>query len=92
MFGVTSRCCRGTGVARTIDLLGQGHGVYVLPECAAIADNAGLASQILLVPLVVPPTGGPGWPKRPYDPAWCTNPNLLNPEVRATLNCNVPIR
>lgn len=92
MFGVTSRCHRGRGVARTIDLLGQGRGVYVLPECAAIADHAGLASKILLVPLIVPPTGGPGWPKTPYDPAWCTNPKLLDPEVRATLNCNVQIR
>lgn len=29
--------------------LGQGSGVYVLPECAASADNAGLAPKILLV-------------------------------------------
>lgn len=48
VFCVTCRCCR-TGAARTIDSLGQGSGVYVLPESAAIADNAGLAPKILLV-------------------------------------------
>lgn len=46
---------------RTIHLLGQVRGVYVLPECAATADNAGLASKILLVPLIGPlvDLGGP---------------------------------
>lgn len=92
MFGVTSRYYRGTSAARTINSLGQSSGVYVLPEWAAIADNAELASEILLVPLTVPPTDGPGWPKRPYDPAWCTNPKLLDPEVHVTLNCKVKIR
>lgn len=48
MFYVTFRCYR-TGTARTTDSLGQGSDVYVLPECAAIADNAGLAPKILLV-------------------------------------------
>lgn len=49
VFCVTSRCCRRTGAARTINSVGQGSGVYVLPERAAIADNAGLAPKILLV-------------------------------------------
>lgn len=92
MFGVTIRYYRETGTARTIDSLGQGSGVYVLLEHATIADSAGLTLKILLVPLIVPPTGGPRWAKRPYDPAWCTTPKLLDPKVPATLSCSVLIR
>lgn len=49
MSDVTSKCYRGTGAGRTIDSLGQGSGVCVLPECATVADSAGLALRILLV-------------------------------------------
>lgn len=88
VFCVTSRCYR-TGAARTID-------PWVKVVVFMFFLNVQQVLTMLGWPqnpagsLIVPPTGGLGWTKRPRDTAWCTTSKVLDPEVPAILKNNVP--